>query len=71
MPSQPRSRERKGFSLLIRLDSNDEGEPSGDEVDVISLFLQVMRARKAGGWCPDQRWCTWQRKRVAVEGEGG
>ncbi|KAG4181210.1 hypothetical protein ERO13_A10G212500v2 [Gossypium hirsutum] len=67
MPSQPRSLERKGFSLLIRLDSNDEGEPSSDEVDVIS----VMRARKAGGWCPDRRWCTWQRKRAAVEGEGG
>ncbi|KAG8503948.1 hypothetical protein CXB51_002229 [Gossypium anomalum] len=27
----------------------------------------VTRARKAGGWCPDRRWRTWQTKRAAVE----
>ncbi|KAG8502260.1 hypothetical protein CXB51_002212 [Gossypium anomalum] len=27
----------------------------------------VTRARKAGGWCPDWRWRTWQRKHAVVE----
>ncbi|KAG8472098.1 hypothetical protein CXB51_036485 [Gossypium anomalum] len=56
--------EKKGPSSLLKSTTMTERKtPMADH--------GVTLARKAGGWCPDRWWRTWQRKRAAVEGEGG